>query len=83
MTAAYTAQMSLLPHNPQVATPIPAIIIVEKINNYLCETVFTTVITRQYTVQMVVTNRKLPIRRCCDPTMIMAGTVIYAADHAG
>ena len=49
--------------------------IVEKINNYLRETVLTTVITRQYTVQMVVTNRKLPIRRHYDPTIIMAGTV--------
>ena len=54
---------------------VPAIIIVEQINVYLGETVITTVITRQYTVQMVVTNRNLPIRRCYDPTIIMAGTV--------
>ena len=54
---------------------VPAIIIVEKIYNYLRETVVTTVITPQYTVQMVVTNRKLPIRRYYDPTIIMAGTV--------
>ena len=53
---------------------VPAIIIVGKVNNCLRETVITTVITRQHTAQMVVTNRKLPIRRCCDPTIIMAGT---------
>ena len=52
---------------------VPAIIIVEKINNYLRETVITTVITPQYT--MVVTNRKLPIRRYYDPTIIVAGMV--------
>ena len=40
------------------------------------ETVITTVITPQYTVQMVVTNRKLPIRRYYDPTILMAGTVL-------
>ena len=62
--------------NECVWSTVPAIIIVEKIKNYLLETVITTVITRQYTVQMVFTNRELPIRRCYDPTIIMAGTVV-------
>ena len=57
-----------------------AIIIVEKINNFLRETVITSVITRQYTVKMVVTNRKGPIPRCYDPTIIMAGTVVMGTN---
>ena len=44
-----------------MASTVPAIIVVNKKNNYLRETVITTVITRQYTVRMVVTNRKLPM----------------------
>ena len=35
--------------------------IVEKLYNCLRETVIATVITRQHTVQMTVTNRQLPI----------------------
>ena len=62
---------------PWVQYTVPAIVIVEKINHHLCEIVIPTVITRQYTVPMAVTNRKLPIRRCCDPTIIMASPVTH------
>ena len=58
---------------------VPAIIIVNKINIYLRETVITTVTTCQYTMQVVVTNCKLPTRRCCDPTIIMASTVMQSS----
>ena len=47
-------------------TTVPYLIMVVKISNYCRETVITTVITSQYTVQTVVTNHKLRCRPLLD-----------------